>query len=125
MTGYVASGGECKVVRSSGRGKREYDEKCRGMFGEHSEFDGVDSCRCMDGYEERGGQCVPAGGARGGAVGGRSKQDKPCFDSYGEGAVWDGEDGCTCDEGYKQVRMLCTGMSINEHTYVRMMVTST
>jgi hypothetical protein len=33
--------------------------RCRQQYGPNAEFDGVDACRCKEGFINEGGNCIP------------------------------------------------------------------
>ncbi|MGB1598028.1 MAG: hypothetical protein ACPIOQ_35050, partial [Promethearchaeia archaeon] len=115
-------GGGSGGIKKQDAAYERYTQMCRSEYGAHAEFDGVDSCRCKDGYEEVGGTCAKTKSAAGASVAGagmgaggggaqtaaqkkaaeKAKYDRMCQQQW-PNSMYDGVSECVCQEGFVEV----------------------
>ena len=66
---------------------RPPEEKCKQLYGEHAEFDGVKSCRCVKGFTaDINGTCIQG-------------SNEVCVKQFGPLSMFDGSNNCQCKNG--------------------------
>jgi len=67
---------------------RPPEEQCKQLYGEHAEYDGARSCRCVTGYTaDINGTCIKG-------------STEVCIKQFGPHSDFDGQNNCMCKKGY-------------------------
>ena len=98
-----------------------YTHMCQQDYGAFVEFDGVGGCKCVEGYQDVGGTCVPASAAgrsdqssKGAAAAGqhaaaaakaaeKAKYDKMCEAQYAHSEYSVEQKECVCQQGFMEI----------------------